>query len=83
MIAADGRMLGDSDLSLPQVRDVENHLTRPEVQAALNGRVGISRRFSTTLQTDMLYLAVALSGAEPAGVLRLAMPLSEVQLGLP
>jgi two-component system phosphate regulon sensor histidine kinase PhoR len=78
VIADDGTVLGDSELSLAQIRRVENHGKRPEVlQAADEGR-GLSKRYSTTLRTDMVYLAVPYQREDSRGVVRVAMPLTEV-----
>jgi two-component system phosphate regulon sensor histidine kinase PhoR len=75
-IAADGRVLADSDVVAAQM---ENHLGRPEVDAALAGRVGTSLRESGTLGARYLYVAVSLNGsASGDGVLRLAVPAAEI-----
>src|SRR5207247_3133755 len=77
VIAADGTVLGDSERDPRGVREMENHAGRPEVQAALAGGVGSDVRRSRTLDVDMLYVAIPFRG--PAGgVLRLAVPLTEV-----
>jgi len=75
-IATDGRVLADSDAIAAQM---ENRRGRPEVDAALAGRVGSSLRVSDTLGARFLYVAVPLSGY-PAGdgVLRLAVPAAEI-----
>lgn len=78
VISAQGVVLGDSDLQPARVADIENHARRREVQAALAGKRGISRRYSTTLGTDMLYVAVLYGDGPEASVVRVAMPLSEV-----
>ena len=57
IIGSNGRVLGDSELNGENLRNVENHLYRPEVQDALKTGLGVSRRFSTTIQKDMLYMA--------------------------
>jgi len=72
LIAQDGRVLSDSDASTDQM---ENHRGRPEVEAALAGRLGSARRKSTTMGVDFLYVAVPVAD----GALRLAVPLSEIQ----
>ena len=80
MISAEGKVQGDSGLKDKELESVENHLYRPEVQQALAGGIGESRRFSTTLRTDMLYAAVAFGPeGHPSGVIRLAMPLGEIE----
>lgn len=72
LIARDGRVLSDSDASTSQM---ENHHGRPEIEAALAGRIGSARRKSTTLGVDFLYVAVPVAG----GALRIAVPLAEIQ----
>jgi two-component system phosphate regulon sensor histidine kinase PhoR len=72
MIAADGRVLADSE---NQPERMENHRSRPEVISALQGQVGISRRASPTMAgTQFLYIAVPVE----SGALRLAVPLRSV-----
>jgi two-component system phosphate regulon sensor histidine kinase PhoR len=78
-IRTDGVVLGDSQVSLPEVARMENHATRPEVVEALSTGVGSSERMSTTLQRPMLYVAVPFSRSGAiAGVVRVAEPLSTV-----
>lgn len=67
-----GIVLADSEAS-PD--DMENHLSRPEVQAALAGRTGTSVRYSTTQRTMTIYAAAQLS---PMLILRLSYPLHEI-----
>lgn len=80
VMAPDGKVLGDTDLTAAEMDKVENHLYRPEVQKALLYGAGESRRYSTTLQKDMLYVA-SLFGPKghPAGIIRAAMPLVEIE----
>jgi two-component system phosphate regulon sensor histidine kinase PhoR len=57
---------------------MENHAGRPEIQDALHGRTGVSIRHSATLDRDLCYVAIPADiGATPA-VLRLALPLQEL-----
>ena len=79
-IAPDGTVLGDSELTAPELQTVENHSARPEVQRALREGFGSARRYSSTLGVDMLYVAVPVRNpAMPElGVVRLALPLTEV-----
>ncbi|MEW6499914.1 MAG: ATP-binding protein [Thermodesulfobacteriota bacterium] len=59
---------------------MENHGDRPEVVAALAGRVEPTRRFSHTLDTEMLYVAVPLHDGETLlGILRTALPTTELE----
>ncbi len=80
IIGLDGTVLGDSELDKQALRAVENHLYRPEVQEALKSDFGESRRFSTTIKKDMLYMACTFGKDNPQGIVRLAMPLSEIEL---
>jgi two-component system, OmpR family, phosphate regulon sensor histidine kinase PhoR len=77
LIAADGRVLGDSDLEGNALATVDNHLQRPEVQAARAGSLGIIQRYSTTVQRNMLYAAVPATHPRVAFV-RVALPLTAV-----
>jgi two-component system phosphate regulon sensor histidine kinase PhoR len=73
-------VLGDSDVNPAELKELENHLNRPEVQQALKSGQGSSIRYSATLRTDMLYVAFPFrSAAGEGGVLRLALPLSTLQ----
>jgi two-component system, OmpR family, phosphate regulon sensor histidine kinase PhoR len=72
LIAPDGHVEGDSELDGEELRTVENHLGRPEVQAALKGDVGTAIRWSSTVRTEFIYVA---RRADPY-IVRLAKPLS-------
>ena len=56
---------------------MENHAGRPEIAAALDGRVGRSMRFSRTVQKEMMYVAVP-APPPAAGVVRAALPLGAI-----
>ncbi|MBD3426815.1 MAG: HAMP domain-containing protein [Candidatus Omnitrophica bacterium] len=75
LIGLDGKVLGDTDLDQEELARVENHLYRPEVQEALLTGTGESIRFSTTVQKNLLYMAKRMD----RGVVRLAVPLSDVE----
>lgn len=73
VIAADGRVLADSD-ELP--KNMDNHAGRPEVVLAMAGGEGRSRRFSATLGEETVYVAVRMgrdSSPWSGGVVRVAM----------
>src|SRR2546426_755841 len=79
VIAADGRVLGDSEVAVEDLPRVENHAARPEVRAALAGRVGRHRRTSATIGVSLLYVAVPIvDGGRAVGVMRVALPLTAV-----
>ena len=79
IIGLDGRVLGDSELVGDELVEVENHLHRPEIQQALKSKVGESRRFSTTIKKDMLYIAAVYGKNKTQGIIRLAIPLLEIE----
>ena len=82
-IGADGVVLGDSQISLEGLAEVENHRDRPEVAAALAGDRGWSTRNSATVHERLMYAALplALPGGT-RGAARLAVPLDEVDAGV-
>lgn len=57
VILADGRVLADSKED-PDIMD--NHRHRPEIEKALLGKTGVSKRFSHTLEENLIYVAVPL-----------------------
>ncbi len=80
IIGLDGKVLGDSELEGERLENVENHLYRPEIQEALKEGTGESIRFSTTVQENMLYVAVSFGKDKPQGVVRLSVSLSDVEI---
>jgi two-component system phosphate regulon sensor histidine kinase PhoR len=56
-----------------------NHANRPEIIKALQGEVGISRRYSATTKQHMLYVAIPVVGDEKIfGAMRTSIPLTEI-----
>jgi two-component system phosphate regulon sensor histidine kinase PhoR len=78
LIAPDGRVDGDSEVNGAELGELQNHLDRPEVQAALASGTGIAMRYSETLKTEMLYVAMTYGNGRTDGIIRLAMPLSYI-----
>ena len=78
LIAPDGRVVGDSAETLAGVAAMENHAGRPEVVAARQNGLGLSRRYSDTLKIDMLYAAVPVQHASIA-IVRVALPLADIR----
>jgi two-component system phosphate regulon sensor histidine kinase PhoR len=72
LIGRDGRVLADSENDPARM---ESHLNRAEVQEALQGRTGVSRRPSPTMGAEFLYVAVPVS----VGAIRLAMPMPAIR----
>ena len=54
----DGVVWGDTERLGEALQKLDNHQSRPEVRAALEGDIGIVDRYSDTIQTDLRYLAL-------------------------
>jgi two-component system, OmpR family, phosphate regulon sensor histidine kinase PhoR len=77
-IAADGSVLGDSEVPAGELATVENHLTREEVVAARDRGEGVATRHSHTTNVDTMYAAVAVRGG-PVAYARVALSLSSIE----
>jgi signal transduction histidine kinase len=76
---AQGRVLADSDPPRGRESSGRSFASRPEIARALEGRESTGERYSRTLDTDLLYVAVPIAtGGELHGVVRLTYPLSFV-----
>ncbi len=79
IIDPNGIVLADSGEPFEKIAMMDNHATRPEVAAALRKTPGASTRYSMTLNTPMLYVAIPiLEGEKLKGVVRTAMPVIRV-----
>ena len=77
VIDAAGNVLADSE---KEARDMENHLYRPEIQAALQGEKRMSIRQSSTLKQEMMYMSVPLeAGGKVVGALRLSFFMKDLE----
>jgi two-component system phosphate regulon sensor histidine kinase PhoR len=76
LIAADGTVVADSDVTFSGLGALENHRDRPEVRSALAGQAASSARRSATVGRRLLYLALPAQGG---GVVRLATDLTQVE----
>lgn len=76
IIAADGDVIGESHVSSPDVKNLEDHGSRPEILQARatetdpQGGWGEARRYSPTVDQMMLYHALSLGPGQP--VLRMS-----------
>ncbi len=75
IIDKNGEVHADSDTDRP----LENHKSREEVIDALNGRSSSVTRYSSTMKQMYSYSAVPVTTGEFSGVLRIAVPLSEIK----
>jgi two-component system phosphate regulon sensor histidine kinase PhoR len=81
VIAEGGVVIADSHVPNDRLPFLDNHAARPEVMEARHGGVGMSIRYSATLQQEMVYVArrIEPGGGLPSGVLRLAVPFPTVK----
>ena len=78
VLAADGGVLGDSEFAPHQLGGLGSHADRPEVVDAAALGQGTARRGSSSLATEMLYVAVPFRRGEQHGVVRVARSLEAV-----
>lgn len=76
VISLDGEVLFDSSREGGEI--TENHLSREEVKAALDGNPKVVKRYSSTLKRNMFYYAVVVGSEGEQNVLRVALPESNV-----
>ena len=82
LIAPDGTVVADSEVRLDDLADVTNHASRPEVEAALSGRLGSNTRRSDTVGRSFRYLAVPRAPPSPPGVVRVAADLAPIDAAI-
>lgn len=78
VVADDGVVLADSDMSTYQLKTAQNHAKRPEIMQAQSSGQGFGRRHSSTLDIEFLYTAIPLKLNGKAITVRIATPLNEV-----
>jgi len=67
-----------ADTQLP-TKAGSNYLNRPEIQKALTGQVDSGRRYSSTSQSELLYVAVPIYfGSDLLGAIRITYPAAQV-----
>lgn len=69
LIDSTGRVVGDSDFDGAALERLDNHLTRPEIEAARAAGFGSAQRVSASLGSQEIYAAVQ----DPKGFVRVAM----------
>ncbi|MGD9308180.1 MAG: PAS domain-containing sensor histidine kinase, partial [Desulfosarcina sp.] len=76
VILPDGRVIGDSE-EMPA--NMDNHQDREEIQASYNGNVGVSIRYSDTIEQKMMYVAFPMySGDTLLGVIRTSLGVTAI-----
>jgi two-component system, OmpR family, phosphate regulon sensor histidine kinase PhoR len=71
-----GLPLGDSQENPARM---DNYSVRPEIKEALAGKTGVATRFSFTLNTNMVYVAIpVMVNGRLAGIVRAGMPVGAI-----
>jgi two-component system phosphate regulon sensor histidine kinase PhoR len=74
LIDKSGRVIADSEIPPDHLKDVENHLNRPEVQEAMRYGSGLARRTSATIHEKLFYYCEPVrENGRITGFIRLAM----------
>lgn len=79
VILASGEVVADS---AEDAGVMDNHAGRAEVVQALNGRTGTAIRSSHTINRELLYLAIPFAAPPAPGVLRLSIPVTDIDQAL-
>jgi two-component system phosphate regulon sensor histidine kinase PhoR len=80
ILSTNGTVIGESDKPPEQLSQIENHINRPEIQAALRTGLGSAMRHSDTIGVDLMYVAVPVTNNPAIGFVRVALPLHEIEL---
>lgn len=73
-----GIVIADSFLSGKQIKKLENHINRNEIQEAKRNGHGWSERFSTTIKKKILYYAEYVEDNNFNGFIRVAIPIDHL-----
>ncbi len=77
IIKSDGTIIADSDKDYLKM---ENHNNRPEIIQAMQNKTGVSTRYSSSLQADMMYIAKPIHiNDEIVAVTRVSYLLSDIK----
>lgn len=77
LIDRNGTVIGDSEIPLDRLEDIQNHSDRPEVRNAIAGKMGQHTRHSETVGRRLFYLASP--HGESGDVIRVSSNLSELE----
>ena len=79
IIRSDGVVIADSWVATIKMESVKNHAGREELLTAASSNRGTAIRYSTTVNTNMFYLAIPYSMVDFSGFIRVAIPLDTTQ----
>lgn len=76
VVLTTGEVIGDS---FARIETMENHKDRPEIRRALAGEKGVAIRYSSTLDKNMMYIALPMAqGREDTAIIRTAVSISDI-----
>jgi two-component system phosphate regulon sensor histidine kinase PhoR len=80
-VAEGGKVIADSEVPASDIPNLENYANRPEIMETQSRDIATSVRFDGATRKELIYSAkrVPRIGEIPAGVLRIAAPLSKVK----
>jgi two-component system phosphate regulon sensor histidine kinase PhoR len=80
VILASGRVVGDSD---EDPERMDNHVDRPEVIKALRGSSGRSKRYSRTLEKNMMYVGIPIKkDGQTFAIVRTSIPVNAIDVAI-
>ncbi len=80
IILPNGTVIADSDVAREKIHLMDNHSSRSEVRAAMEGRQGTRAHYSQTLKKKMFYLAVPyFKEGRVTAIIRIAIPINDVE----
>ncbi|MBI1923189.1 HAMP domain-containing protein, partial [Candidatus Poribacteria bacterium] len=82
-IGPDGTVWGDTERDGENLRRMDNHRNRPEVDAAISSGSGIVDRYSNTVKSTLRYFALPVfRQGKMIGICRVALPMEEVSTAI-
>lgn len=79
IISENGLLIGDSKLSLNEVLEQRDYGKRPEIIQAQESGIGLSRRYSQTLDMELFYVTVRYNNKDQRGFFRIATTLQDLE----
>ena len=74
LILNNGVVVGDSDVELESIANLDNHANRDEIKEALVSGKGWSSRYSDTIGKQLLYFAISDNNKIEPNIIRISVP---------
>ena len=74
LILNNGVVVGDSDVELESIANLDNHANRDEIKEALVSGKGWSSRYSDTIGKQLLYFAISDNNKTEPNIIRISVP---------